>query len=174
MEKNDLPLVVLRAMEPEDLDLLYTIENDPAMWEVSSGCSPVSKFVLRKYISLQPDEIYSGGELRLVIEDAEQSRAVGLADLTSISLIDGKAEVGIAVLKKEQSKHYGYAALLRLAKYAKMYLKLRFLYAHVSAADNAASVKIFESAGFHQIALLPQWHYRMGKYEDVRLYQKML
>ncbi len=32
--KNDR--IFLRAVEPEDLDVMYEMENDPAMWDVSS------------------------------------------------------------------------------------------------------------------------------------------
>ena len=28
--------IYLRAVEPEDLDLMYEMENDPSMWDISS------------------------------------------------------------------------------------------------------------------------------------------
>ena len=46
--KNDR--IFLRAVEPEDLDVMYEMENDPAMWDVSSFTVPYSRFVLRQYI----------------------------------------------------------------------------------------------------------------------------
>ena len=39
---EDLPYVRLRAMEPEDLELLYTIENDTQLWCVGTANVPVS------------------------------------------------------------------------------------------------------------------------------------
>lgn len=33
-------LVRLRPMEPEDLDLLYRMENDPETWDVSNFSVP--------------------------------------------------------------------------------------------------------------------------------------
>jgi diamine N-acetyltransferase len=36
--------VSLRAMEPEDLEALYTIENDSSLWDVSSTHIPYSRY----------------------------------------------------------------------------------------------------------------------------------
>ena len=33
----------LRALEPEDLDFLYEIENNESIWEVSNTQTPYSK-----------------------------------------------------------------------------------------------------------------------------------
>jgi diamine N-acetyltransferase len=35
----------LRALEPEDLDFIYQIENDESVWEVSNTQTPYSKFL---------------------------------------------------------------------------------------------------------------------------------
>ena len=43
--------VRLRAMEPEDLDLLYKIENDERLWNVCTTNVPYSRYVLRDYIA---------------------------------------------------------------------------------------------------------------------------
>ena len=38
----------LRALEPEDLDFLYQIENNESFWEVSHTKTPFSKFILKQ------------------------------------------------------------------------------------------------------------------------------
>ena len=48
MKEKVIPYVELRAMEPEDLDTLYTIENDKSMWDVGTTNVPYSKFVLHQ------------------------------------------------------------------------------------------------------------------------------
>ena len=49
---NDVfPEVKLRAMEPEDLDLLYSIENDMVLWNVGTTNVPYSRYVLHDYIA---------------------------------------------------------------------------------------------------------------------------
>ena len=40
----------LRALEPEDLELIYQIENDQDNWEVSQTQTPFSKYVIRQYL----------------------------------------------------------------------------------------------------------------------------
>ena len=45
---------VLRALEPSDLDWLYTIENDASLWHLGISKEPWSKAVLASYIDAQP------------------------------------------------------------------------------------------------------------------------
>ena len=40
---SNLPTVHLRAIEPEDLDLLYRIENDVKLWNVGTTNVPYSR-----------------------------------------------------------------------------------------------------------------------------------
>ena len=43
-------VIRLRALEPEDLELLYRWENDSALWEFSSTLAPFSRYLLKEYI----------------------------------------------------------------------------------------------------------------------------
>ena len=43
---NTLPAIRLRAIEPEDLDLLYQIENDSSLWDVGTTNVPYSRYTL--------------------------------------------------------------------------------------------------------------------------------
>ena len=40
---NTLPQIRLRALEPEDLDVLYAIENDTTIWNVGNTNVPYSR-----------------------------------------------------------------------------------------------------------------------------------
>ncbi len=42
----------LRALEPEDLDFIYQIENDESLWEVSHTQTPYSKFLIKQYLEI--------------------------------------------------------------------------------------------------------------------------
>lgn len=42
--------VRLRALEPEDIDVLYKWENDTRIWKMSNTVAPFSKYVLRRFI----------------------------------------------------------------------------------------------------------------------------
>ena len=48
-EIDKLPEVTLRALEPEDLELLYHIENDDKLWNVGITNVPYSRFMLQEY-----------------------------------------------------------------------------------------------------------------------------
>ena len=49
---NSLPTVKLRALEPEDLEFFYSIENDPELWDVSDYTTPYSRYVPVSYTHL--------------------------------------------------------------------------------------------------------------------------
>lgn len=166
--------LLLRAIEPEDLEWLYGIENDRTLWDVSSSNIPYSKFALKQYIAEQPRDIFLCGELRLVVCLKPGGRPIGLADITNFSPTDSRAEIGITIQAAEREKGYGRAVLGLLEAYARNFLHLHQFYAHVSREHNPGSQKLFASAGYKEIATLPQWHFFRGQYEDISIFQKIL
>jgi diamine N-acetyltransferase len=40
----------LRALEPEDLEFLFQIENNESFWKVSHTQTPFSKYILKQYL----------------------------------------------------------------------------------------------------------------------------
>ena len=66
---NDDAIVRLRAMEPEDLDFLYAMENDKEVWDVGCTNVPYSRYVLHDYIANASNDIYADGQVRMVMED---------------------------------------------------------------------------------------------------------
>jgi len=71
--------VYLRALEPEDLQFLYELENDTAIWEISGTSTPYSKHVLQLYLDNAHRDIYDVKQLRLCICNLED-QLVGLID----------------------------------------------------------------------------------------------
>ena len=82
----------LRALEPEDLDLLYNIENDQSLWDVGNTNVPYSRYALHNYIAQTTGDIYQDGQVRLMIEN-EQSEVVGIADLVNFDARHQRAEL---------------------------------------------------------------------------------
>ncbi|MBR1712323.1 MAG: GNAT family N-acetyltransferase [Alloprevotella sp.] len=165
-------MITLRAIEPEDLGLLYSIENDPAMWCVGTPAGPYSRYALKQYIAAQPATAFGTGSLRLAI--CADGRAVGLLDLLDVSPTDRRAEVGIALLATARGKGYAHSALEQLETYARDVLNLRMLFANVSASANPAARQLFLGCGYTEVATLPAWHYRAGEYEDLLVLQKLI
>ena len=90
---NNLPDIRLRAIEPEDLDLLYRIENDQRLWNVGSTNVPYSRYTLHDYIATSSDDIYADRQVRLVIENAA-GETVGMADVVRFDPKDERPPVG--------------------------------------------------------------------------------
>ena len=49
--------IILRALEPEDLEVLFRWENDASLWELGSTLSPFSRYVLKEYIATSHQDI---------------------------------------------------------------------------------------------------------------------
>lgn len=167
----------LTPLEPEDLELLYTIENNPELWSVGSTNVPYSRYALRDYIATQQHDIYADRQVRLVARvsaDGEAEKAVGLVDMYNFSPTHQRAEIGFAILREEQGKGYGRQALQHLEEYARSVLHLHTLYAVVSAG-NRASLATLRSSGFCHEHRLPDWIKSSdGSWEDAILLQKTL
>ena len=166
--------IYLRALEPEDLELLYTIENAPELWAVNSNLEPDSHFALHKFIAEQPNDIFKTGILRHIICKKSDDKAIGIVDLIDFSPLHNRAEVGIALLQSERNKGFGKATLALIEEYARKKLHIRMLYAYISKRNNPESKNCFLSAGYQQTATLPAWHYNGNEYEDISFFQLFL
>lgn len=170
------PHIYLRPLEPEDLTLLYTIENDMEIWDASNTDGPYSRYALKQYIA-SARSVRESGELRMVIDltpPASQKanyHPIGLIDLTNYVALDARAEVSIALLKEYRNKGFGLQALQKIEEYATRWLRIHLLYAHIAEA-NTYSLRMFEKAAYERVATLPQWHYANGQYESICVVSK--
>lgn len=162
----------LRAIEPEDLDILYKIENDMTLWKVGSGNVPYSRFALHQYVENCTNDIYVDKQMRLMIDNTE-GVTVGIIDLIDFSPQHLRAEVGIIIM--DAFRHYGYAtaAVEKLIIYAREILHLHQLYS-IIGVNNTASLSLFEKIGFVRRERLFDWLLVSRKYEDAYLLQYFL
>ncbi len=165
--------IYLRALEPEDLELLYEIENDRKLWWTGTTTAPYSRYALKQYIATQPQDIYQCGELRLVV-CTPKHEAVGLLDLFDFDPYNQRAEVGIALLTAARGKGFGQAALAAIEDFARTTLRLHQIYAYISREQNKPSRRLFIRSGYTECATLPQWHQYEGTFEDVSVFCKFL
>ncbi|MBQ8673283.1 MAG: GNAT family N-acetyltransferase [Bacteroides sp.] len=164
--------LVLRAVEPEDLEILYTMENDSRTWDVSNFTVPYSRYLLKQYIEHSQCDMFADRQLRLMIMTRDEGRVVGTVDITDFSPMHWRGEVGIALLHECQGQGYAREALILLCEYAFDFLHMKQLVSHV-LADNENSLKLFLSCGFAQCGLLKEWWRVGGKYKDALLLQKL-
>lgn len=162
--------IYLRALEPDDFEFLFSVENDEEFWEVSSTSTPFSKFILRKYLENSHRDIYEVKQLRLVICEQDGTPA-GFIDLFDFEPKHQRAALGI-VIKNIHQRKKGFAteALQLLCKYSFTRLGLHQVYANVGI-DNVSSQNLFEKAGFSKTAHKKDWVLINGTFKDELLYQ---
>lgn len=160
----------LRALEPEDLDFLFQIENNEEFWEISSTQTPFSKFVLKKYLENSHRDIYEVKQLRLVVCD-KKGGSLGLIDLFDFDPKNRRAGIGIVIDKKEnRGKGYGKEALELLCGYCFSQLNLHQVYANIFEGNNK-SQQLFESLGFEKVGLKKEWNLAGSTFKNEFLYQ---
>jgi len=146
----------LRALEPEDLELLYRWENDAALWTVGNTLAPYSRYVLKDYIARSQQSIYEAGQLRLMIEHKATKSGIGLADLYDFDPHNRRAGVGILLDPQQRGKGFATDALQLLARYAFQFLRLHQLYAHIPLANEPCRA-LFLRCRFRITARLTDW-----------------
>ncbi|MDM9631968.1 GNAT family N-acetyltransferase [Robiginitalea aurantiaca] len=164
--------IALRALEPDDLEYLYSLENDTDIWEISGTLAPYSKKVLKDYLDRAHCDIYQAKQLRLVIcSDSEPH--IGLIDLYDFDPRNLRAGIGIVISQPgNRDRGFGAEALSLLCEYAFQVLDLHQLYAGVSA-DNSRSIHLFEKLGFQQNGVRKDWLRTSQGFKDELLFQKI-
>lgn len=163
--------IYLRALEPEDLDFVYAIENDESIWHVSNTQTPYSKFLIHQYLENAYQDIYEAKQLRLAICAHETNEAIGLIDLFEFDPKNNRAGVGLVIQNEnDRVKGIGSEALSLIIDYAFVQLQLHQLFANIGT-ENEISIALFSKFGFQKIGVKKQWNKINGTYEDEILYQ---
>ncbi|HOS48799.1 MAG TPA: GNAT family protein [Bacteroidia bacterium] len=167
--------VILRALEPRDVDLMMIYENDTEVWPVSGTLSPYSRYTLEQYYQSATQDIFVTRQLRLAIElitELPQSgKTIGFIDLFEFDPLHRKAGVGILIGDKdERMKGYAYEALLLLARYSFDILNMHQLFCHIENS-NQASLRLFSKAGFRTCGVIRDWIIYNETWHDVTMMQ---
>lgn len=167
--ENDV--LLLRALEPEDLAVLYKWENDTTLWKHGNTLTPYSKLALRDYITeAQQRDIYQAKQLRLMIILKATEEIIGTIDLFDFDFHNNRAGVGILIDEDYRNKGYAQQTLHLLDVYVFDFLYLNQIYAYI-AADNTNSIGLFEKAGYEKAGILNKWIREESEYKDVYIYQ---
>lgn len=163
--------IYLRALEPNDLEFVYAMENDQSIWEVSNTQTPYSRFLVRQYLENANQDIYEAKQLRLAICQDEDFPAIGLIDLFDFDPKNNRAGVGIVIQNKDnRNQNIGSEALALLIKYSFYNLNLHQLYANISV-QNVASIALFTKFGFEKTGIKKDWILLNGTYQDEAIFQ---
>ena len=163
--------IVLRALEPSDLDFLYKLENDESVWEISNTSAPYSRYILKQYLDNSHQDIYSAKQLRLVITLASDDSSIGFVDLFDFDPKHQRVGLGIVIFKEaDRSKGYAFQAIEMICSYAFTHLNMHQLYANITG-DNTRSIELFKKVGFIQTGIKKDWIYSGGEFKDEHLFQ---
>jgi diamine N-acetyltransferase len=167
--ENDL--ITLRAVEPQDLDLLYAWENNTQLWDAGNTRNPYSKFALKQYIIQSDQDIYETKQLRLMIMSKESKKAVGTVDLFDFDLHNNRIALGLFVDFKFQGKGYAKESLHLIEDYVFNYLRINQMYAQI-AESNTASRQMFELENYQSNGILKNWIKTTKGYENIIVFQQ--
>ncbi len=143
--------IYLRALEPNDLEFVYAMENDQSIWEVSNTQTPYSRFLVKQYLENAHQDIYEAKQLRLAICQDEDFPALGLIDLFDFDPKNNRAGIGIVIQATENRKN------------------------HIGSEDigteNEASIALFTKFGFQKVGTKKDWILVNGLYKDEAIFQ---
>lgn len=158
--------IKLRALEPEDLEVLYKWENDTTFWFTGNTVAPYSRYDLKQYIASAPKTIYEHGFIKLIIERVCDGERLGIVDLFDYDHHNSRAEVGVYIDASHRRAGYGMQAVELITDYGLNFLHLNQLYCHIPCR-NIESEALFTKAGYKKIAVMPQWIKGNGSFTDV-------
>lgn len=150
-------LISLRALEPSDAEILYQWENNRKLWTVSYTQIPFSKFTIEEFVNAAHNDIYTNKQLRLMIHSNAENISVGIIDLFEFEIQHARSGLGIYINETSQRSGFASEALELIKLYCFETLLLKQIYVHVGE-NNAASLALFEKAGFQKTALKKCWN----------------
>lgn len=155
----------LRAIEPEDIDVIFKWENDDSLWHLSNTLIPFSRFDLEQYVMNADKDIFQVKQLRLMIEDCtdEKAEPIGCIDLFDFDPIHRRAGIGILIDKDKQRSGNASTALDLLIQYAFNTLNLHQLFCNIEE-DNQKSIDLFKKKHFQEIGVKKDWNLRGGEW----------
>jgi len=161
--------VTIRAIEPEDLDILYKIENDVQLWGVGITNVPYSRYMLHDYVAHSSGDIYADHQVRLMI-DNEQGKTIGIVDIVDFEPQHRRAELGIVIQPQFRQEGYATLAVREVLHYAESVIHMHQLYVIVPK-DNIASLRLFSQLGFEGGSILRDWLCDGHDYKDAVMMQ---
>ena len=164
--------IYLRALEPEDWQFLYQVENAPAQWAISNTVAPFSKAVLEEYLHHSHQDIYTVRQLRLMV-CLENHESIGTVDLYDFDPVNLRAGVGIMIKAEHRRQQAAAKTLAILHRYCTHVLHLHQLYCTIQDT-NGASLALFSKCGYTRVGTRHDWLRTAAGWQDVVEMQKIL
>ena len=160
-------------MEPGDVDFIYQMENDPAIWHLGNTVVPFSRFQIEQYAFTSQHNIYAEKQLRLMIElkvTSHKNKAIGAIDLYDFDPLHKRAGIGILIIHEERKKGFASESLRLLIRYSFEILMLHQLFCFISP-ENIPSLHLFKKHGFVKCGIKKEWRLKEGVWTDEIMFQ---
>jgi diamine N-acetyltransferase len=163
--------ILLRALEPKDLNFIYEVENDTTIWNISNTQTPYSKYLIKEYLKNAHQDIYTAKQLRLVIENKSENKSVGLIDLFEFDPKNKRVGLGILITNPDdRNKKIGTQSVQLLIAYIFEFLQVHQIFVNINP-NNIASIKLFNNFGFQLIGVKKDWNFQNDTFQDEAIYQ---
>lgn len=160
--------ITLRMPEPADLPFMAAIENNPDFWAVSDTMAPFSEYTIKKFIA-DGNDVLKNRQVRFIV--TFKNERAGMVDLFDWHPLHARTSVGIIILDEFRRKGIANTAIQLATEYATQKWMVHNLNASVQSG-NAASIALFEKAGFKRCGVRKNWFKTPQGWQDEYLYLK--
>lgn len=165
--------LLLRAVEADDANVMWKVENDSSQWVENCMAAPLSQMMLTDYALSYDADPFRTGQLRLIIERKTDEAVIGIIDLYDISAVHRHAFVGIYIIPEFRNLGFGGKSLILLEKFTFSVLNLIRIGAKI-VIDNEESIKLFKKLNFSECGTMPEWIITGDEKKDLLLFSKKL
>ncbi len=166
-------MIRLRAVEPEDAEMMWKIEADSNQWIQNGMSAPLSRQNILDYALSYDANPMSAGQIRLIIENKYDNEVIGIADIYDISAVHRHAFAGIYIIPEKRRMGYALKSLEVLEDYSFKLLNINHLAAKIMAG-NSASKALFEKAKYICRGEIPSWFFCGNESISLLMYTKIL
>jgi len=169
------PNLLLRALEPSDVDILYKWENDTSIWHLSNALAPFSRFAIEQFILNSSKDIFEAKQLRMMIDwhsNGNKVLTVGSVDLFDFDPFHKRAGIGILIDESARGKGFATEAISLLVDYCFKTLRLHQLFCNIELS-NKESIQLFTKTGFVECGHKKEWLQKDGHWTDELMFQRI-
>jgi len=155
--------VTLGPLRASKLDQYYTWRNCPSIYKWCRQFEPLTEVAHLKWF----EGLQNRQDVRMYEVQAYEA-PVGVCGLTSIDMINRRAEFSLYIGPEHQGKGIGFKALKLLCARGFYNLNLNSIFGE-SFAGNPA-MEMFKGVGFQFEGVRREFYYRDGRYVDAHLF----
>ncbi|CAI8279279.1 MAG: Uncharacterised protein [Owenweeksia sp. TMED14] len=170
MEHLESQNIILRSLEPSDINSLLRWENNPENWIIGTRTIPYSKHELTRYIEESGSDFWDTNQTRFAITLKTSDSVVGVIDVFNANSLHLRAEVGILIDPAYRRKGFAVESLNIIQKWCHEWAMIRSLMVYIYS-DHVASKNTFLSAGFQRVGELKSWIRTSAGWKDVDIFQ---